>query len=142
MILRRKPSQNEDMVPEYNVSEEHSVVSGVHQDSKWWNECASTNVNHHSKPARVTTSVRFHFDRYNSEVRGQDFAVDVEWSDVLIAIERFVKHGDRQAQCLQAVLLAYAEHSSGRQAHKKCDRPQKEREPGQKLPEGVLLSVG
>jgi hypothetical protein len=41
--------------------------------------------------------VRFHFDRYNSEDRGQDFVVDVEWSDVLIAIERFVKHGDRPA---------------------------------------------
>ena len=61
---------------------------------------------------------------------------------MLIAIERFVKHGDRQAQCLQTVLLAYAEHSSDRQAHEKSNRRLKKLEPGRKLPDGVLVSVG
>ena len=63
-----------------------------------------------------TTTLRFHFPEYNNAYatgdrkHNQDFAVDLEWADVLTAIEKFAEYGNREAQCLQAVLRCISDH--------------------------------
>lgn len=113
MILRRKPHEGWF----YTVSEEcgshfsnHVIERTEEQNARASNQTNTSSVN------RSSRSVQFLFDAYNFKehrgdlpIRAQDFAVDLEWSDVLTAIERFAAHGDREAQCLKAALPQDAE---------------------------------
>jgi len=96
MELHRKAAQG-SYTDLNSLSAAHGEVTGVYQSNDW---------------------VRFHFPGYcfsdfgSGYTRGQDFAVDVDWFDVLEAILRFAALGNRDAQCLQAVLAALVEHRS------------------------------
>jgi hypothetical protein len=110
MILRRAPGTGD-----FNVSETHDEVSPiVIETSATWNvRMSNPEAAVADQVLRATTAVRFHFGCYNfnndaDQFRTRNFAVEVEWSDVLIAIERFAAHGNQQAVCLQAVLNAIA----------------------------------
>jgi hypothetical protein len=127
MILRRKPSAPSDLYDavDYNVSMEHSTVANTVCDNSPDREYhwaggyeEDRREGRHTDPAKIaqwysaTTTLRFDFPEYNNygnRSRNSDFAVEVEWGDVLIAIDKFAAHGNREAQCLQAVLRCIRE---------------------------------
>lgn len=90
MILRRRPGGYYDGIGEtpYSASEEHSETTPI------WRE----------------SGLRFHFPAYNSDNttanRLTDFHVDVEWADVLTAIQHFAKNDNPAAKFLQSGLDA------------------------------------
>lgn len=110
MILRRKPGQPTEYREHlYTCSEGASHVSPrvieqpeLPEGSITWNS---------STVSKASVGVRFYFESYSfreypsgARHRVTDFHVDVEWDDLLLAIERFAEHGHPVAKALKNAL--------------------------------------
>lgn len=128
MILRRGPggyAAEERHYPDgtYNVSERNNDITGVHENSEDWEE-RHNDWRNTKGILTATTTVRFLFDEFGAKPSGieryTNFAVDVQWTDVIESITRFAEHGHPEARVVQAVLdvLAQAkEHANGSDVH-------------------------
>ena len=92
----------------YNVSERSRGGNSVEEHSEVWED--QHNDWRNSKGVLGdTTTVRFTFYDFGGKPdsqRATNFAVDVEWPDVIAVITRFADHGHRIARVLRAVLDA------------------------------------
>jgi len=99
MILRRGASSATTF--DFNVSKEHdaradSILPIIVTESVTENQGMSRNNVGGGVIERPTTAARFYFQSYNHNGRANDFAVDVEWEDMLAVLEAFAARG----QCL------------------------------------------
>jgi hypothetical protein len=100
---------------DFNLAEAHREVNGP----VFVSEALNSSMHHYDGEAsgaimRDTVGVRFHFSAFGvrtfgrDKFRGQTFAVDLEWSDVLLAVERFAAAGRPKSAMLQDIFRALA----------------------------------